>query len=127
MCCIQIRDEILLKNVLGSPKISNIESGKISADDIGKCGIYLRNNLPGYVDCETDGEILEDAALQCGFVVDGTRQIDFTNIEINRKKCNQIYPKELADEIEVIVDCFLERKLYSPEKEIRNMKYVYAN
>lgn len=126
MCCIQISDEVLLKNVLGSPQIQKLEGGKINADDIGKCGIYLRNNLPGYVDCEIDGEVLEHTALTCGYIVD-KRQIYFKDIEIDRKICNQIYPQELADKIEEIVDCFFDRELYRPEKSIRNMKYIYAN
>lgn len=126
MCCIQIGDETLIKNVLGSPEIKKLEGGKISADDIGKCGIYLRNNLPGYVDCEIDGKMLEHAALACGYKVDN-RQVYFEDIDIDRTKCNQMYPEELADKIEGIVDGFFYRELYRPEKVIKNMKYVYAN
>ncbi|MDD6628202.1 MAG: hypothetical protein PUF03_08130 [Lachnospiraceae bacterium] len=127
MCCIQISDEVLLKNVMASPILHNINGGKISIGNIGKCGIYLENNLPGYVDCETDFLVLSNTAKACGYTIDHEAQIDSNEVEIEREKCNSIYPKDLADRIEKIVDAFFERSLYDPSINIVRMKYVSAH
>ncbi len=126
MCCIQISDEVLFKNVMASPKIREREDVKISIENIGKCGIYLENNLPGYVDCETDLHILSKMAEACGYTIDGNEQIGSNEIVIEREKCNSIYPRNLADEIEKIVDAFLEMQLQDPTIDVVKMKYVYA-
>lgn len=124
MCCIQISDEVLLKNVMASPKIHAINGGKISIDDIGKCGIYLENNLPGYVDCETDYQVLYKTVKSYGYTIDNNKQIDSKEVAIEREKCNSIYPSDLAEKIEKIVDTFFDQNLYSPDINIVKMKHV---
>lgn len=89
--------------------------------------IIFVNNLSGYVDCETDYQVIFHAALLCGYLVDETEHIDFRNIVVNRERCNLIYSKELAERIEKLVDSFFDRSLYEMEKHIIKMKYVYVN
>ena len=127
MCCIQISDEILLRNVLGSPKVHNIRNGRIRIADIEKCGIYLENNLPGYVDCEKNPHILYKSVENYGFSIDDNEEIDLSEITVSRDKCNCIYPKKLALQIERIVDTFFERNLHNPDINIVKMKHIYVN
>ena len=124
MYCIQIKEEVLLKNVLGCPEIKQLKSGKISVSTIGKCGIYLENNLPGYVECQTDEQILSTAARFQGYFVDDSAQIDFRNLSINRESCNDIYPRQWAAQIEKIVDIFFKEQLYDDNRKIYRTKYV---
>lgn len=125
MCCIQISGEILLRNVLASQKVQQIGEG-ISIGDIEKCGIYLENNLPGYVECENDPQVLCRIIKSYGFSIDENEKIDPDEILITRDKCNSIYPNDLAEKIEEIVDTFFERNLYAPNINIMRMKYVCA-
>lgn len=127
MCCIQIRGEILVKNVLGCVELNKLGIRKMSISYISKCGIYLENNLPGYVDCETDEQILSRALELCGYLVDEDKQIDTQNIIVMEKNYNRIYTEEIAWEIENLVRSFFARKLYENNKKIIRMKYVYAN
>ena len=98
----------------------------MSISCISKCGIYLENNLPGYVDCETDEQILSRALNLCGYLVDADRQIDIQNITFMEENYNRIYTEEIACEIENLVSSFFTRRLYENNKKIIRMKYVYA-
>lgn len=126
MCCIQIRSEILVKNVLGCSELNKLGFNKMSVSYISKCGIYLENNLPGYVDCETDEQILRGTLKQCGYLVDADCQIDIRSITVMDEDYNRIYPEKIAREIESLVTSFFTRKLYESNKKIVRMKYVYA-
>lgn len=126
MCCIQIRGEILVKNVLGCSELNKLGIRKMSISYISKCGIYLENNLPGYVDCETDEQILSRALNLCGYLVGADRQIDIQNITIMEEDYNRIYTEEIAREIENLVRSFFTRRLYENNKKIIKMKHVYV-
>lgn len=127
MCCIQVRADVLLRNVLGYREIKAIGISKISISDIGKCGIYLENNLPGYVDCETDEQVLSRTAELCGYLVDEDKKIDLDCINDIDLRCNRIYPDQLANRIEEIIQVFFEEKLYEENRNIIRMKNIYAN
>lgn len=127
MCCIQVRADVLLRNVLGYREIKKIGISKISINDIGKCGIYLENNLPGYVDCETDEQVLSRTAELCGYLVDEDSKIDLDGINDIDLRCNRIYPEQLANRIEEIIRVFFEEKLYEENRNIIRMKNIYAN
>lgn len=127
MCCIQVRADVLLRNVLGYREIKEIGISNISINDIGKCGIYLENNLPGYVDCETDEYVLRRTAELCGYLVDEDKQIDLESIDNIDLRCNRIYPTQLSNKIEEITRVFFEEKLYEENRNIIRMKNIYAN
>lgn len=126
MCCIQIRSEILIKNVLNCSELYKLGFKKLSVSCISKCGIYLENNLPGYVDCEIDEQVLNRTLRACGYLVDADGQIDIRNIVIMDENYKRIYPQEISEEIEDLVQSFFIRKLYENNKRIVRMKYVYA-
>ena len=126
MCSIQINEEVLLSNVLGSPEFQKLERKKVSLEEISKCGIYLENNLPGYVKCETNIKRIGRIAVLSGYDMDEQNCIDCTNVRIERERYNRNYPKRLANNIEGIVDCFFSKKLFGAEVEIVRLKKVVA-
>ena len=113
MCCIILDAKIILSNFFGSPSfLPEMGNGLVDKETINQCSIFISNNLPGYVVCDLSDESIEEA------VADGEFDYDFFGgnfifkQEINREFYNQFYPKTIADELEQIVDCFLQRKLY---------------
>lgn len=126
MCCIQVRADVLLRNVLGYHEIKEIGIAKISINNIGKCGIYLENNLPGYVDCETNEQVLIRTAKLCGYSVDEDKRIDLDDIDNIDLRCNRIYPDQLSNRIEEIIRVFFEERLYEDDRSIIRMKNIYA-
>lgn len=126
MCSIQINEEVLLTNVLGSPEIQKLERKKVSLEEISKCGIYLENNLPGYVNCETNIKRIERMVMLYGYDMDEQNCIDCTNLRIERERYNRSYPKRLANIIEDVVDCFFSKKLFGSDVEIVRLKKVVA-
>lgn len=127
MCCIQIRADVLLENVLGHCDVEKMGISKMSIGNIGKCGIYLENNLPGYVDCETNEEVLSRTARLCGYSVDEDKQIDLCTVANIGRGWNRVYPDHLAEKIEEIVEVFFEERLYEEDRNIIRMKNIYAN
>lgn len=91
------------------PEMGN---GLVDKETIDQCSIFISNNLPGYVVCDLSDESIEEAVADGGFDYDFLKKKFIFKNEINREFYNQFYPKTIANELEQIVDCFLQRKLY---------------
>lgn len=116
MCCITLDAKVILNNFFGSPVfLSEFREGAVNKEIIDQCSIFISNNLPGYVICDLSDSSIREA------VEDGNVRYDFQRKEfifmheINREIYNAFYPKLIAKELENIVDCFLQRKLYDSQ------------
>lgn len=124
MCCIQISNDILLENVLSSIKCKGENIEKIRFEDIENCGVFLENNLPGYVDCEVDMKSIHEIAKSYGCVVEDEAIVNFSDAEVTRKKTFRTYPSELANQIESLVEAFWQQNVAG--QNITRMKHIVA-
>lgn len=113
MCCITLDARIILNNFFGSPSFSQeMRRELVNKETIDQCSIFISNNLPGYVICDLSDEAIEEAVADGDFDYDFGKKNFIFKHEINREIYNQFYPESIAKELEQIVDCFLQRKLY---------------
>lgn len=125
MCYTQIRGDVLVENVLRYCSKNNIFP--ISIHDISNCGIYLENNLPGYVKCETDDQMLDWTVKACGYSVDWQKQINsYTDVK-SGWEWKTLYPPKLAETMEITVKTFFDQNLNGGDKNIVRMKNIYAD
>lgn len=119
MCCIQINSEILLENVLGSDEI---KKGAVSFKDIEKCGIFLENNLPGYVKCDVNMDIMSRLARNYGCTLEGDTTIVLTNVCSVKRRNERFYPADIAKRIGDIVDAFWQQG--EDERDVVRVKRI---
>lgn len=122
MCCIQISSEILLENVLGSEKVQSRQNGRVSFKDIENCGIFLENNLPGYVNCNVNRDIMCRLARNYGCTIEDDAIINLTNVRDIKRRNERFYPLEIANRIESIVDAFWQQR--NDERDVVRMKRI---
>lgn len=113
MCCITLDAKVVLNNFFGSPKFSDeIKGGFVNRETIDQCCIFISNNLPGYVMCDLSDEAIFEAMKDGNFDYDFREKNFRFKYNVDREIYNQYYPQKIANELEHIVDCFLERRLY---------------
>lgn len=114
MCCITLDARVILNNYFGSPIFLQENEGKlVNREIIDQCSIFISNNLPGYVVCDLSDEAIEEAVEEGNYDYDFIGKKFIFKHEIDRRIYNQFYPRTIAEDLEHIVDCFLQRKLYN--------------
>ena len=114
MCCITLDASVILNNYFGSPIFLQENEGKlVNREIIDQCSIFISNNLPGYVVCDLSDEAIEEAVEEGNYDYDFIGKKFIFKHEIDRRIYNQFYPRTIAEDLEHIVDCFLQRKLYN--------------
>lgn len=127
MSCIQIDDDVLVGNIIASSAGRTMPIDKVSLQDIQNCGIFLENNLPGYVDCDVNAKSVYQTARGYGCIVEedtNTILINAKDPDSVKKRCNGYYSQTIAEQIERLVGQFLEER--SDRENITRMKYVVA-
>lgn len=122
MCCIKISDRILLENILaGAVNVGGI--GKVRFADIENFSVFLKNNLPGYVDCDMDTRSIHKLTKSCYRCVieDGAIVFD-SEKEITRRKTLSAYPVDLSNQILQLAEAFWRQ--YEPGRNVPRMKLI---
>lgn len=106
MCCIKISDSVLLENILvGAKNVGGIE--KIRFADVENFGVFLKNNLPGYVDCNADMRSIHKLARSSyGCTIEDGVIIPNSNRYIIRRSTLRTYPDGIANQILQLAEAF---------------------